>query len=467
MRQPLVLRAERGVLAGLRVDRLDLLERGRERVDLTGTLAGLGDQPGVLAGGVAPPVVELGDPVAKSGEGGTAEVVEDHPVGVALLEPPLVGLSVHRHEHLSELGEHPTGGRAATDVGPRPAGRGDRAGDDELAVLVVGTCLVGPDEGGWSSGSCTTPSTRAEDEPVRTRPESARSPSSRPRPETTIVLPAPVSPVSTLSPGLRSRTASSMTPTPRILIWLNTGPPLSADRRASRPRRPRRPRRTAAAPSPLPRQPATDRSNLATSRSVNGRARRRASRSGHDAAAHLDARTGRQVDVATPVAPHDPGPLGLGDDLDGELGCRDRRTSGPGEEGVSGDGDQRASPRPRARRPARRPRTRRPSSPVGVDTTTPSQPQRRQRPAVDLDGHLEHPLAGRLLDAHLVEGPALVWASALLRGRHVERHPLLDRVVAARRCGRRSASRSSRSASARKPTWPRLTPSRGTSVRRE
>src|SRR5260370_961214 len=52
--------------------------------------------------------------------------------------------------------------------------------------------------------------------PGRTRAGPARPPNSRPRPETTIVLPAPVSPVTTLKPGDSSSTASSITPRPVI-----------------------------------------------------------------------------------------------------------------------------------------------------------------------------------------------------------------------------------------------------------
>ena len=58
--------------------------------------------------------------------------------------------------------------------------------------------------------------------PGRTRPASARPPNSRLSPCTTIVLPAPVSPVTTVSPGASSSTASSMTPRPRMRISSST-----------------------------------------------------------------------------------------------------------------------------------------------------------------------------------------------------------------------------------------------------
>ena len=147
VREPLVLGAERGVLAGLRVDRLDLLERGRERVDLAGALAGLGDQPGVLAGGVAPPVVELGDAVAQGGEGGPPKSSRTTRCASPCLSRHWSAWPCTATSICPSSASTDDRGGATADVGPRPPGRGDRAGDDELAVLVVGARLVGPDEG--------------------------------------------------------------------------------------------------------------------------------------------------------------------------------------------------------------------------------------------------------------------------------------------------------------------------------
>ena len=53
--------------------------------------------------------------------------------------------------------------------------------------------------------------------PLRTAPASDRAPSSSPTAVTTMVLPAPVSPVTTLSPGPSGSVASVMTPRSRIL----------------------------------------------------------------------------------------------------------------------------------------------------------------------------------------------------------------------------------------------------------
>ena len=68
---------------------------------------------------------------------------------------------------------------------------------------------------GSPSGTRTSPSTRAALAPVRTAPVSARPPSSRPSAVTTIVLPAPVSPVIAVNPGPSSSTDSSITPSER------------------------------------------------------------------------------------------------------------------------------------------------------------------------------------------------------------------------------------------------------------
>src|SRR6202022_30852 len=58
--------------------------------------------------------------------------------------------------------------------------------------------------------------TEARAAPGRTRAGSARPPNSSPSAVTTMVLPAPVSPVSAVKPAESSSTASSMTPRPVI-----------------------------------------------------------------------------------------------------------------------------------------------------------------------------------------------------------------------------------------------------------
>ena len=145
-------------------------------------------------------------------------------------------------------------------------------------------------------------------------------------------------------------------------------------------------------------------------------------------AVHLDARARGQVDGAPPVAPHDAGALGAGQHLDDEAGLRadDHR---PGEQGVRADRheeqgldvgpDDRAAGRERVG-----------GGPGGGGHDDAVAAPGRQRAAVDLDGELEHPLARRLLDGHLVQGPGREHRVAVLEGVHLEGHPLLDGVVA-------------------------------------
>ena len=74
----------------------------------------------------------------------------------------------------------------------------------------------------WS-GTSQRPSTTALDAPRRTEPASARAPRSSPSAVTIMVLPAPVSPVTTVNPGPSSSVASPMTPRSEMRISSITG----------------------------------------------------------------------------------------------------------------------------------------------------------------------------------------------------------------------------------------------------
>src|SRR4249920_545609 len=63
-----------------------------------------------------------------------------------------------------------------------------------------------------SSATTNRPSTRASEAPVRTTAGSARPPTSRLIASTSIVLPAPVSPVNAVKPGCSTRSSASITP---------------------------------------------------------------------------------------------------------------------------------------------------------------------------------------------------------------------------------------------------------------
>ena len=282
-------------------------------------------------------------------------------------------------------------------------------------------------------------------------PGSARPPSSRPRPVTTIVLPAPVSPVTTVRPGAELEHGvvdHAEAPDPHLLEH-GGDPTRTVGRNRSR--------------RAGPRQPCTGRSNFATSRSVNGAACSRASRTGALAAADLDPGARRQLDSAPAVAPQHARRRARVEHLDGEHRVR-RDHQRPGEQRVRADRhqqqrldlrpDHRPAGRERVRRRAGRRGAARPRrSPSG---TAAGRRSRRRTSSI-------RSRAG-LLDRRLVQRP--------VRGRRRRRRRSPSRRGSSaprpcrrrRRPGRRSRRGRPRSASARKPTWPRLTPSSGAPV---
>ena len=141
-----------------------------------------------------------------SATGCAAEAVE----GVALrgrrLQPQLVGLAVHDDELLGEVGEHPGRRRPAADGGAAASLARDGAADvaARRARRPIGSRSPPASRTRSAtapvSGTIHTPSTAACAAPARTAPESARCPSRSPRPVTTMVLPAPVSPVIAVKP---------------------------------------------------------------------------------------------------------------------------------------------------------------------------------------------------------------------------------------------------------------------------
>ena len=188
-----VLGAQLKVLTRLGVDRLDLLQARAQHVDLPGPVAGQPPQAAHLRG--HPVVVVVATGVVGQGglHRGSGEAVEHHPVLLRLAQSPLVGLAVHGHEHLAELAEHADRCGAPADVGlERPSADTVRARISPSATSPPASAARAA--AGWVSSTSTVPSTTALRAPVRTSAASARAPSNRPSPDTTIVLPAPVSP---------------------------------------------------------------------------------------------------------------------------------------------------------------------------------------------------------------------------------------------------------------------------------
>ena len=281
---------------------------------------------------------------------------------------------------------------------------------------------------------------RSAREPERTRAASQRPPKSKPSPVTTIVFPAPVSPVTTVKPGDRSSTASSMTPRPLMRSSSSTFGCYSG-------------RRTP------PRHPRTGRPNFATNRSVNGpwfslaslsrRCLRSSTRAPATSSCRADRRTipcrRRHQDL------HRKGRVRRDDHRSSEQRVRVERH------------DQQAHRR-RATPPGHPPKTRRRSirwrrqhHPITAEL--------RHRPAVDLDNDVNHAFAQRLFDRRFVERPASPHDLVADEDFDIESQAFFDLVVVLGDPAHRAA-RLADSASARNPMWPRLTPSNGTSASR-
>ncbi len=119
-------------------------------------------------------------------------------------QPRRVGLAVHRHQVVGQVRQQRHRHRPAASEGTGTALDGHRAGQHLRAVLVELTArllaLAWPPPVVGSVREAK-PSTEARWAPGRTRAGSARPPSSSPRLVTTMVLPAPVSPVTAVKPG--------------------------------------------------------------------------------------------------------------------------------------------------------------------------------------------------------------------------------------------------------------------------
>ena len=234
-------------------------------------------------------------------------------------------------------------------------------------------------------------------------------------PVTTMVLPAPVSPVTTVRPGPSSSdgvvddaeaTAAASPPAQRRLAQVASAVV-----------------RSRAAPAvhrqaELRHQPVGERRRVQPGQ-PHGRARRgeprpalRAAGRGAPAVAPQHRRTAQSAASTSPRAPSR------------------RHHQRPGEQRVRADRhqQQRRDLRP-DHRPAGTERVRRRAGRRRADH--PVAAPAGQRPPVDLDHDLEHPLRAGLLDAGLVQRPVAVRPPRRRRGPDVEGQPLLDLVSAA------------------------------------
>ena len=221
----------------------------------------------------------------------------------------LIGLPVHRDEFIGQVGQRADRHRSTADLCTRPpVGTHDPA-EQQRVVVEISAELV--EQLGDAARRPRAVGRRWPRERIRTRPAQRRPrpPNSRPRPVTTIVLPAPVSPVTTVRPGESSSTASSMTPRSLMRSSSSTIGCYSGGRTP-------------------PRQPRTGRPNLATSRSVNGPRVQPGELQPAIAAARLYPRTGNELGTAPAVTPDHPDGLGA-EHLDRQGRAR-RHDHGPG-----------------------------------------------------------------------------------------------------------------------------------------
>ena len=123
-----------------------------------------------------------------------AERVEQVALPALVEQPLLLVLAVDLDEGPGDVREARRGHRLVVEAGRRPAGRGHLAdGDQRLR-----------------DAGRTAPSTRATSAPWRISVVSARAPVARPSASIRRLLPAPVSPVKTFSPGASSRRRRSI-----------------------------------------------------------------------------------------------------------------------------------------------------------------------------------------------------------------------------------------------------------------
>ena len=216
--QPCLVDRQLRVLPGPRVDGLDLAKPEPEQVGLPGAFASAGHHLVELTLGRAQPGVQRRVGLREGQDRLTAEPVERLALCSRPEQPVLVGLAVHGHQRFGHLGQPRHRDRRPTDPGPGPPLARHVAGQHHPAVLDLAAGVVDRGTEPVEPVASTTPSTRALPAPVRTMPLSARPPSSSPSAVTTIVLPAPVSPVITVSPGPSLSVEDSMTPSCPIRI---------------------------------------------------------------------------------------------------------------------------------------------------------------------------------------------------------------------------------------------------------
>ena len=220
--QPADVVDERVVLAGLRCDGVDLVESELQPVGLLRELACPLRAVGEVAAGGQPVVAQLA--VALQLRLDVDEAVQRRPLFVGSHQPQLVVLAVQRQQLGGERAQRLRGHAAAAEVGPRRPVAADRPrGDDAAVVVAVGSRgiqdLVDLDGDAVAEFGCgeTAFDDRALGAGAHPGGVGAGT-AEQVQPVTTIVLPVPVSPVSTVSPRSNSAVAVLMAPSDSIRI---------------------------------------------------------------------------------------------------------------------------------------------------------------------------------------------------------------------------------------------------------
>ena len=95
-------------------------------------------------GGLAARAIGLGIATAQSGVLRTSQTVQGGPLSGGAAQSELLGLSMHRHQVGSDVGEHGGGDRTPAQMRTRTTRGRHRAGGDEQVVVELGAGLPGP-----------------------------------------------------------------------------------------------------------------------------------------------------------------------------------------------------------------------------------------------------------------------------------------------------------------------------------
>ncbi|CAM5712250.1 hypothetical protein SPURM210S_08421 [Streptomyces purpurascens] len=141
--QPLGLLGQFHVLTGPGLDGGDLVEPVAQHVGLLGPFPCARGDLVELDGGGPQPLVRLAVLGQRHGDGVARVPVERLPLPGQLEQPLLIGLPVHGHQLVGELGEHAHGHAAPAQVRPRAPLGGNGTADQQGTVVELGPGLLG------------------------------------------------------------------------------------------------------------------------------------------------------------------------------------------------------------------------------------------------------------------------------------------------------------------------------------